>query len=653
MNGDFTRDTFDPRKHFSRVLMQQGRVQLDADWNEQSAILLDYLRTLARDILGPAAGPADGNSRGFEIITNDEKGGTNVDDKIRNIERDETRRPALSKAVGDGGIVIGPGHYYVEGALVKNERAILYTEQLGIGSSNQPEDLSRYKNLLFYLDVWERYISYIQDDAIREKALGGPDTCARSKVVWQVKVLSGDDLSCDSLDIDAEGKRRLPSLGGGKLRARARKDDSSTDELCTISPESRYRGAENQLYRVEVHRGGKATGGKTGATFKWSRENGCATFPVRQISNGMISLENLGRDQHATLSLGDWVELVDDRIAMGTYSGPLARVEEVKNSELSITVSLPEETGLPSYSATEIERLHPFLRRWDHPGDVALASGGALPISETDPSKSEAGWLELEDGIQIQFVKDKDDDLEYRAGDYWLIPARVATGDVEWPDELEPDGTPKLDRNHDPIHAAIKPQGPRHYYAPLYLSGTEKKDCRCAAGKGQGYSGSEPAYGIGKNLKKGWLRMPFRPTAIPPSKNTEPPPPFRVGATETRAHTEFEGTSNTRGAAGTMAIPLPPGISHIHRLRVAGHDNAGKIDITLYRGGWNPDTHEHVGSKDDKTSKLVEECIENKGPYDKTYEIKEGDLDLECSTVSIDVRSTGYCMVSLVAVEIS
>jgi hypothetical protein len=45
MKGDFSRDSFDPVKHFSRVLQQQGRVQLDADWNEQAAILLHYLRT--------------------------------------------------------------------------------------------------------------------------------------------------------------------------------------------------------------------------------------------------------------------------------------------------------------------------------------------------------------------------------------------------------------------------------------------------------------------------------------------------------------------------------------------------------------------------------------------------------------------------------
>ena len=66
MKGDFTRDTFDPFRHFSRVLMQQGRVQLDADFNEQAAILLHYLRTLAADLIGPHGGP--GNELGFEIL---------------------------------------------------------------------------------------------------------------------------------------------------------------------------------------------------------------------------------------------------------------------------------------------------------------------------------------------------------------------------------------------------------------------------------------------------------------------------------------------------------------------------------------------------------------------------------------------------------
>ena len=60
MRGDFSRDTFNPGKHYAGVLMQQGRVQLDADWNEQIAILLRSLETLTKDLIGPYGGP-EGN----------------------------------------------------------------------------------------------------------------------------------------------------------------------------------------------------------------------------------------------------------------------------------------------------------------------------------------------------------------------------------------------------------------------------------------------------------------------------------------------------------------------------------------------------------------------------------------------------------------
>ncbi|MEO8973927.1 MAG: DUF6519 domain-containing protein, partial [Ktedonobacteraceae bacterium] len=73
MNGDFktdiTRDTYKKHKNFSRVLMQQGRVQLDADWNEQTDILLHYLRRITTDIIGPHAGPSDDLGFGIGVYT--------------------------------------------------------------------------------------------------------------------------------------------------------------------------------------------------------------------------------------------------------------------------------------------------------------------------------------------------------------------------------------------------------------------------------------------------------------------------------------------------------------------------------------------------------------------------------------------------------
>ena len=105
------------------------------------------------------------------------------------------------------------------------------------------------------------------------------------------------------------------------------------------------------------------------------------------------------------------------------------------------------------------------MRRWDHQGrdDLTLAADGAIPIKESDPnveSDPDAWGIMLEDGILIQFSKPTAPDTNtYRTGDYWIVPARVATGNVEWPQT--PDGKSPL---------AMPPDGINHVYAPLAWS---------------------------------------------------------------------------------------------------------------------------------------------------------------------------------------
>jgi hypothetical protein len=99
MRADFSRLTFRPEKRYSAVLAQQGRVELDADANEQAAIQEYLRRRLAADLIGPHAGPVneteDGAARctAFEI----------------HYRRGEDGAPA--------DLVIGGGRYYVDGLL--------------------------------------------------------------------------------------------------------------------------------------------------------------------------------------------------------------------------------------------------------------------------------------------------------------------------------------------------------------------------------------------------------------------------------------------------------------------------------------------------------------------------------------------------------
>ncbi len=448
--GDFTRDTFNQKKHFLRVLRQQGRITVDADFNEQVAILLHYLQSLAADLIGNHGGVGDA----FKIVGDSSPYSFNIQ----------------------------AGHYYVDGILCENNEQITYAAQSGYPFPDASA-LDKNKTYLVYLDVWERHITYIEDDSIREVALGGPDTATRAKVVWQVKVTNkgpkAEESISDKLPASINKWRdwvdknwstwmtQWQPTNRGMLKARVKPQDVSTDP-CITSPESRYRGAENQLYRVEIHKGGTAWNGKddnngenakNAATFKWSRDNGSVIFPIRRLEGKVATLEHLGRDDRLTLKKDDWVEIVDDDYALRGEGGPLVQVGLIDRVEMTVTFRSD-----PGLNYDEMREKHPLLRHWDHKagdldqGGLQLQDGAVL----IEEGKDENGWLELEDGIQIQFQPPPESQVnKYRTGDYWLIPARTATGNVEWPTWTDTTGKA--------IPVAESPHGVEHHYAPLWI----------------------------------------------------------------------------------------------------------------------------------------------------------------------------------------
>jgi hypothetical protein len=130
----------------------------------------------------------------------------------------------------------------------------------------------------------------------------------------------------------------------GQLAARAVQPPSAPDDPCNIPPDARYRGAENQLYRVEIHLGGTAADAPK-ATFKWSRENGSVIFPIRQIAGAKVTLEALGRDARLGLQAGDWVEIVDDDYTLQNQARPLLQVDAIDDDNVVTLAAPPDPSG--------------------------------------------------------------------------------------------------------------------------------------------------------------------------------------------------------------------------------------------------------------------------------------------------------------------
>jgi hypothetical protein len=529
MKGDFSRDTFDTLKHFSRVLMQQGRAQLDADWNEQAAILLHYLQTLAADLIGPHGGPASSFMIGKDpiVATPDfiiraghyyvdgiliELEGTAIPITAPNqtgqvyvptlivdnlefkkgqyVEVFDAAQPPASPPVlsviaavepMQRQLTLSPNPSKFENALAPRLRHIT----TGLTQPNHViPTLQSNQKYLVYLDVWERHITSLEDESIREVALGGPDTCTRAQVVWQVKIWPPNvtdgtketkDLTCQTVkDNWSSLVNVFQPENRGRLKAEVKSPDVDLSQPCITPPEARYRGVENQLYRVEVHRGGRAWNGKTlpdgqpagnkdsAATFKWSRDNGSAVFPILSLGDKVATLAHLGRDSRLTLEPEDWVEIVDDNQALKRQAGTLAQVASVDQDRMTVTFKDGTDLGYSEDSA-----IHPLLRRWDHQagdpteGGLGLSEGAAL-IREDDKD-----WLTLEDGLQIQFrnLAEGQPANQYRTGDYWLIPARTATSDVDWPRVIVSQPGQLLVTEA----VALPPRGEVHHYAPLAI----------------------------------------------------------------------------------------------------------------------------------------------------------------------------------------
>lgn len=458
---DTSRDRFDPAKHYSAVLLQQGRVVLDSDAAEQAAIWAYQMRTALADIIGPAGAPS--GDVGFRVsVTTTGK------------------TPDLG---------LSGGRAYVDGILIEAAAGLTYLTQPDGYLDPEQDKLPAEGAYVVYVRVWERSVTALQDPDIREVALGihGPDTTGRSQVVWQAATwpVSADgtwkggtvqDLlkwwDANVLNGGVNGGILGNLQPRGTLMAGASQPADAAADLCSVSPRARYRGRENQHYRVEIFSTGPAaapivTSNATRASgtlqpdpvasYVWSRDNGSVVFGIESIAGPVVTVTSLGRDIPSQLEIGDWVEIVDDasasRIADEAQIRARAVFQVTAIDALNLRVTLDRDPSGPVGTTGANPSLHPLLRRWDGVG-AGDAAGGGIPVTE-------GTWLTLEDGVQVQFPgadvpgNGQPGPARYRNGDYWLIPARTVLGDVIWPRDTS--GQP----------AALPPAGVAYHYAPL------------------------------------------------------------------------------------------------------------------------------------------------------------------------------------------
>jgi hypothetical protein len=418
MKGDFSRLRFNPARQYTSVLQQQGRVALDADANEQ-CFIDEYIRDLTNvDVIGSVGGPA--GDAGFSLQLN------------------------------GGQILIEKGRYYVDGILVQNPKLHRYDDQPylnpnPIGSQELLLEVLRGKGFVtaqFVLEVWQRLVTDLDDPCLREPALGQADTTARLQTVWRVvgrlhdsrlvnKPVDNPTLADTELDPAAmEFSRVLPGCSNAMrnpvenlssccqslynlkdvTRTGSMGADTSKSADCGCQPiaPAGYQGLENQLYRVEIHHSGTLAT----ATFKWSRENGSVVTRITDVNGAIVTVSSLGPDANLGFQAGQWVELSDDTYLFGVQPnkpGELYQIYSVQPSTMQVTMTAPV-TGIHNRNAR--------MRRWDQSGASATATG--IPLSATP--------VQLENGIEVTFGKG-----DYVSGDYWTIPARTASGQIDWP----------------------------------------------------------------------------------------------------------------------------------------------------------------------------------------------------------------------------
>jgi hypothetical protein len=429
MKTEISRDSHQPEKRYSGVYQQQGRMLTDADWNELVDILKGRLNDALKDVVG------------------------NGSPLHRNVVNNEADPPKLKW-----------GYVYVDGiqAVVRPDQIAALSPDFDYGHQEDfpaPPDLpaAGAGDFIFYANVWERTVTPLMDERLRDKGLHGADTGTRKQTLAQVKWCPYDAADPAQPDNDAETSLKNPGKGDARLSATLLQKNIEPDQCDPCASQLDVASVVgNYLFRIEVHDVQGDADSPTAITLKWSSENGAEQFEAlaakEDMPAGFISDKRIYEffDETSERHLGVHLENNEDT----PWEPARVALREIK--EPSDPYTVPDIPGSPETRT--------YVRRWDGYCTLNLSANTLTGVDRgvslsTTKAENSLGYVKIDDRLQIVLDSIKLD-LElnakkFVAGDYWLTDVRE-----DEHDPLDPDKTSDLLIN-DPPH------GIEHHYLTL------------------------------------------------------------------------------------------------------------------------------------------------------------------------------------------
>lgn len=458
--------------HYSSVRMQQGRVLTDFDWNASRFIDEEVRRKTDVDIIGPAGSP----DNGFKIENLDATTGF-IDFDILNgtmytgglrlemnaIEKFRLQKDWLEKNDNDYRVPV-PADF--------------------------PDGVSEMFHLA-YLEAWQQPVSAVEDSALFEPALGGPDTTVRLRNMRRVRIFKNPDsdecpIAWKKLQLDWKDTLHFGTVNhedelipDTNLKV-SFIDTGVPDNLCTPSVVGGYLGAENQSIRVQVTNFDHST---NSGHFTWGFDNASPLYRITLAADAVtITMITEPKDQYhwplsgQAVEILPWSALLHNNEKAAEQKGILCKVTESYNPDTKIFTLAPAVTAAELAALTQWKNrtdqaviISPseflYMRVWNRgsdlssPAAIAFTPGTAVALGNT--------------GLQVTFTGNDFTAVD-GTGNIWTIAARPSTPGSVLPKEL--------------LTTGVKPHAVRFYYSPLaiikwksingVISGEIIHDCR-------------------------------------------------------------------------------------------------------------------------------------------------------------------------------